>query len=125
MLVTRSHILFGLLVAITGASAQSSNFSTCGQECLVTYVTDGTCRSMSVPLAVWRSCALSLTSFAFYSTNVTCLCTDTAVQTALGTCLQNCSSADVATAEALEKSLCSNSMHPPIGPVFPEFIRVT
>jgi len=50
MLVTPSHILFALLVAITGASAQATNFSTCGQACLTNIVTNGVCRSVCVTL---------------------------------------------------------------------------
>jgi hypothetical protein len=56
-------------------------------------------------------CASSLTRFCFHSTNITCLCTNTAAQTTLATCFQNCSSSDQAEAKQLETSTCANCIY--------------
>jgi hypothetical protein len=44
MLASRFHVLFALVVAIAGASAQ--NFSMCGQACVDSIITNGECLSM-------------------------------------------------------------------------------
>jgi hypothetical protein len=51
-----------------------------------------------------------ITPISPHSTDTTCVCTNTAFQDAVLTCLQtNCTPADVAQAEALEAALCSCS----------------
>jgi hypothetical protein len=51
-----------------------------------------------------------ITSTTSYSTDATCVCTNTAFQNSVLTCLQaNCTPADLAQAQALEAALCSCS----------------
>jgi len=109
MPANRFHVLFALVVAIAGASAQTQNFTSCGQACLGSTITNGVCHTLCDIL--FDQTGGVADSVCFYSTNVTCLCTDTTVQTALGVCLQNCSAADLAEGKELQSSLCANGIH--------------
>ncbi|KAH9167120.1 hypothetical protein EDB89DRAFT_1999249 [Lactarius sanguifluus] len=85
MIVNPVRIFATLFLVAVGVSAQS----TCVLTCLQGALSPNTCSSL---------------------TDTTCLCTNTAFQGAVATCLTaSCSAADQASAQALQQSQCGSS----------------
>lgn len=87
MIVNPLRIFATLFLVAVGVSGQTPD--ACIETCLSSSLSNDTCTS---------------------STNTTCVCSNTAYQTAVASCLvANCTTADVATAKALQQTECGSS----------------
>lgn len=104
MLVSPFRIFATLAVATAvGVSAQDA----CMLNCFAAAVSPSTCATLYVLLAHSRWTSFLMRS-SFSSTDLTCVCTNTAFQAAAKACLlANCTTADQQAALQLEQAECN------------------